>query len=236
MGKAGEYPKLIDFLMKNFKFDPKTTGLIIIDMDKGTCHPKGYLARLGAEVSVLTKPVPKIKKLLNFFRMKSLKVFYTTGSSGEELKGKFSVLDELKTLERMNLRSFPRIKEGFEKGYLGPNGKYGNSIIDELKPKKGEEIIRKTTSGAFNSSDIDYVLKRERIETLIITGVATNLCAGLTAMDAADRGYNCVLVSDATATFYEKWHKFALETFDFRFGKVMTTDEVIEELKDVFSE
>ena len=235
-GKLGELPKLVDLTVKSFKLDPGNTGLLIVDMDNYTCHPEGFLARLGVDVSELRKPIPNIRRLRNFFRKNKLKVIYTTGSTGEGLDAKaIRKADQqtLEALEKLNLKSFPRIREGFEKGHFGLKGKNGFRIVDELTPREGEIVIGKSTSGAFSSSDIDEVLKREGIKTLIITGVATNVCVGVTAMDAVDRGYNCILVSDATSTFYEKWQEAALETFDFRFGKVMTTDEVIHELKRV---
>ena len=58
------------------------------------------------------------------------------------------------------------------------------------------------------------------LETLVLAGIATDMCVETTARDAADRGFNVILAEDATATFFEHHHRSALSGFARVFGQV----------------
>ena len=105
------------------------------------------------------------------------------------------------------------------------------AVRRELAPRAGETTIQKTTFGAFNGSNIDQVLRLLGIETLVITGISTNACVETTARDAADRGYACVIVDEATADYDEQARDAALRGFHFNFGRVAATvDDVVAAL------
>jgi nicotinamidase-related amidase len=101
-------------------------------------------------------------------------------------------------------------------------------IRREIAPESDDVVIDKTTFGAFNGSTIDETLRRMRIDTLLVTGVSTNLCVETTARDAADRGYGVILVDECLADYDEGAQQAALAAFHFNFGRVMrTADELI---------
>jgi nicotinamidase-related amidase len=107
------------------------------------------------------------------------------------------------------------------------------AIREELAPVEGDTIVNKTTFGAFNGSDIDDTLRRLGIESLVITGISTNHCVETTARDAADRGYGCVVVDEATADYDDDAQDASLRAFHFNFGRVVrTVDEVIGHIDD----
>ncbi|MHC8352077.1 cysteine hydrolase family protein [Pseudomonas sp. RT4P38] len=99
------------------------------------------------------------------------------------------------------------------------------AFLEEVAPLAQETIIRKTTQGAFNGSEIDTTLQRMGIKNLVFSGVVTSCCVETTARDAADRGYGCVLVSDACADCDEAMHDAAMLNFGLYFGKVVDTAE-----------
>lgn len=96
---------------------------------------------------------------------------------------------------------------------------------EEVAPLGDETVIRKTTQGAFNGSEIDTTLRRMGITNLVFTGVVTSCCVETTARDAADRGYGCILVSDACADCDEAMHEAAMLNFGLYFGKVVNRAE-----------
>ena len=101
-------------------------------------------------------------------------------------------------------------------------------IRREIAPEPGDVVIDKTTFGAFNGSDIDARLKAMGVETLLVTGVSTNLCVETTARDAADRGYGVILIDECTADFDEPAQEAALAAFHVNFGRVVrSADELI---------
>ena len=71
--------------------------------------------------------------------------------------------------------------------------------------------------------DSPQTLRNLRLETLVITGMATDMCVETTARDAADRGYNVIVVEDAVATFNPEHHPHALSSLARVFGQVWST-------------
>jgi nicotinamidase-related amidase len=114
---------------------------------------------------------------------------------------------------------------------MAPAGSFEHRILEDIKPMPGELVINKTSYGAFNSTSIDQTLRNMGIDFLVITGVATHACVETTARDAADRGYRCVMVDDATATFTKYLHDATLRAFATLFGRVANTEDVCTELR-----
>ncbi len=85
--------------------------------------------------------------------------------------------------------------------------------IDVLTPTRNEIVIPKTSSGVFNSTNIDYVLRNLGVTRLIVAGVVTDQCVDMAVRDAADRGYLVSLPEDACATYSDARHQGALAAF-----------------------
>lgn len=85
--------------------------------------------------------------------------------------------------------------------------------VDALAPRGDEIMLPKTSSGVFNSTNIDYVLKNLGIRHLVVAGVLTDQCVDMTVRDAADRGYLVTCVADACATRSQERHDAALKAF-----------------------
>jgi nicotinamidase-related amidase len=112
-------------------------------------------------------------------------------------------------------------------------GSREHEIVDELKPLPGEHVLRKTTIGAFASTNIDSLLRALGCEQLYLTGVSTNMCVETTAREAADRGYGVTLVEDACGTTHEDLHQVTMRNFQRLFGRVRSTAESLSELDPV---
>ena len=109
-------------------------------------------------------------------------------------------------------------------------GSREHEILDELKPLAGEHVLRKTTIGAFASTNIDSLLRALQCEQLYLCGVSTNMCVETTAREAADRGYLVTLVEDACGTTHEDLHLVTMRNFQRLFGRVRSTAEALDEL------
>ena len=109
-------------------------------------------------------------------------------------------------------------------------GSREHEIVDELKPRPGEHVLRKTTIGAFASTNIDSLLRALGCEQLYLTGVSTNMCVETSAREAADRGYLVTLVEDACGTTHEDLHLNTMRNFQRLFGRVKSTAEALQEL------
>ena len=113
---------------------------------------------------------------------------------------------------------------------LWHRGTFEHEVIAALAPAAGELVIDKNTSSAFNSTGFEWLLRNLEVETLVLAGMATDMCVETTARDAADRGFNVIVVEDATATFFEHHHRAALSGFARVFGQVWDTARVLAAL------
>lgn len=98
-------------------------------------------------------------------------------------------------------------------GLLVPKGHPLGGVIDDLAPTRNEIVLPKTSSGVFNSTSIDYVLRNLGVARLIVAGVVTDQCVDMAVRDAADRGYLVTLPEDACATYTDQRHTAALAAF-----------------------
>jgi len=118
-------------------------------------------------------------------------------------------------------------RPGDAEPYRCPIGSPGYELCAELAPLPTELVLDKNSSGAFNSSPLDHYLRNLGIENLVVTGVSTNHCVDSTARDAADRGYNVILVEDACNDADPVAHRATMDTFARHFGVVRRADEVV---------
>ncbi len=113
---------------------------------------------------------------------------------------------------------------------LWHRGTFEHEVLASLAPAPGELVIDKNTSSPLNSTGIDGLLRNMEVQTLVLAGMATDMCVETTARDAADRGFNVIVVEDATATFFEHHHRASLSAFARVFGQVWDTDDVLAAL------
>lgn len=114
-----------------------------------------------------------------------------------------------------------------------PPGSREGEILDEIAPADDEIVLSKTCPGAFNGTNIDYVLRNLGIGTLVVGGVVTGSCVELAVRDANDRGYRVVLVEDATASWSQAMQDTAVEGMRDRSATIMTADQVVALVDDL---
>jgi biuret amidohydrolase len=195
-------------LRRDAAYQPGETALLLVDMqriwlepgldpDHPERGPDHYFYRQTASVTV-----PNNERLLAAARANGIEVIHTIIQSLTE-DGRDRSLDHKLT----PIHIAPSRAEGFPPKNLGPVG-------DEI-------LLPKTSSGVFNSTNIDYVLKNLGIHYLIITGIMTDQCVDMAVRDAADRGYYVTCVTDACAAASQERHDGALKAFG---GYCLTAD------------
>jgi len=113
-----------------------------------------------------------------------------------------------------------------------PKGSPEAQVIPELSLLENEILLPKTSSGVFNSTAIDYVLRNLNTRHLIVCGVLTDQCVDMAVRDAADRGYLVTLVKDACATISEERHQACLNAIK-GYCWMTDTQTVIERLNNL---
>jgi len=98
----------------------------------------------------------------------------------------------------------------------------------ELQPAPEELLILKPSYGAFYDTPLDTILRNLGCDTVVITGTMTNLCCGMTARQAYERGYKVIFAADATATNSAEIQAAELQTLRYGFAQVRTAAEIIQ--------
>jgi nicotinamidase-related amidase len=156
--------------------------------------------------------IPNIQVLLDNARRKDIPVFYC--------------IDEHLPLDT------------YEMNLWGPHamkGTEGQRIIDELRPSDRDYVIPKRTYSAFDGTELDRALKAvydgKGANTIIITGLDTNICARHTSYDAFTRGLRIIVVEDGVDAFTEEEHMSGLEYMKRVYGaEVKRTSDVVNSL------
>ncbi|XXX71822.1 cysteine hydrolase [Sorangium sp. So ce134] len=184
--------------------EPDAVALLVIDMQRDFLEPGGFGAALGNDVRRLQRIVPTVRLLLDAFRERGLTILHT------------------KEGHRPDLSDCPQAKRnrgapGMRIGDVGPMGRIlvlgepGNDFVPELAPAPGELVIPKPGKGAFYRTGLDARLAALGISQLLIAGVTTEVCVQTTMREANDRGYECLLIEDATESYFPEFKAATLE-------------------------
>jgi ureidoacrylate peracid hydrolase len=193
------------------------SALVVIDM-------QNYFVAEGfpLEVPVAREIVPNINRLASAIRNAGGLVAWvqTTASGGLERWGNHHRYTLSPEGARVRLSGLDERAEGFK-------------LYPALKPAPTDPRVKKITYSAFiaGSSDLDGLLRRRGIETVLIAGTVTNVCCESSARDAMMLDYRVIMVSDANAALTDEEHAATLNSFLVAFGDVMTSDEVIQRLR-----
>jgi nicotinamidase-related amidase len=95
-------------------------------------------------------------------------------------------------------------------GRILVRGEAGQDLIPELYPVAGEPVIDKPGKGAFYATDLGAILMHRYVDTLIVTGVTTEVCVHTTVREANDRGYKCLVPGDCCGSYDDEFHEVGL--------------------------
>lgn len=110
-------------------------------------------------------------------------------------------------------------------------GTWGAETVEELGPQSGDYEIIGRSWNVFYATELDKLLRKLKVNTVIITGVHTDACALLTAHGAVEHGYYVVYVADATAALHEDDHMAGLTIVGKCIGEIKSTNQVVKMLK-----
>jgi nicotinamidase-related amidase len=149
-----------------------------------------------------SKIIPNIKALLDHARKQKVPIVHATDAHLPGIDPEFDVWGKHAEAES-----------------------WGAEIIDELKPKKGDFRVFKRKYSAFHGTDLDQMLREMNVDTVILTGVATDLCIQHTAADAFFRGYKIVVPKDCVEAADTATHEAAIKFMRKAYAPEITTSK-----------
>jgi len=185
------------------EFDPKSTALLIIDMQRDFVMPGGFGEALGNDVTPLQATIAPTKRVLEAARKKGMLVIHTR-------EGHRPDLTDCPPTKLVRGRGKTRIGDAGPMGRILVRGEIGHDIVPELVPLPGEPVIDKPGKGAFYATDLELILRDRGIKTLIVCGVTTEVCVHTSVREANDRGYECVVLADCVGSYFPEFQKAAL--------------------------
>lgn len=179
-------------------------ALIVIDMQRDFLEPGGFGAMLGNPVERLQQIVPVVQQLLDTSRQLGITIIHTQ-------EGHRPDLSDCPAAKRQRGNLPLRIGDFGPMGRLLVAGEAGNAIIEPLAPQSGEIVITKPGKGAFYQTCLQESLRQRGISHLLFAGVTTEVCVQSTMREANDRGYDCLLIEDATESYSPAFKAATLE-------------------------
>jgi Amidases related to nicotinamidase len=194
------------------RFDPVRTALLVIDMQNF------YVGEIASVVGI----IPNINRIARELRARGGLVAFVGMTAGEGGTSLWPIYHDYFFTPEKGANHRDQLSEGHP----------GHEFHADLDIRQGDVIVYKSRFSPFiaGASNIEDVLRARGIDSLIVTGTATNMCCESAARDAMMRDYKVVMVSDANGARYPEDHLAGLTSFFQSFGDVRTTDEVINDL------
>lgn len=191
-------------------FDPMRTALLLVDVQNDVWQPSmaSTLPYFHSQVTEIV--LPNLKQLLQALRACSAEVMYTV-------------------MENLTEDGRDRSLDYKLSNFFIARGSWEAQVIAGVEAGDDEICLPKTSSGVFNSTIIEYLLRNMGIDTLVLTGFLTDQCVDHAVRDAADRGFYSICVADACATHTRERHEQALQAFS-GYCRTVTTNEYLREI------
>ena len=197
-------------------------ALLVIDVQNGFMSKGGSYDLLGMKISNYQQIIPKLKELISICRTYDVPIFYTQAvreSSGIDLLTKTH-------------RILPKSREErIKKRPICVRGTWDAKIVDEVKPTSKDHVVIKRRDSAFQDTETEVWLNSLKVNTLIFCGIDTSICVETSLRDGFNKGYDVILIADATASSNIRHYKTTIEHVKEYYGLVMKVKEIKEVLE-----
>jgi ureidoacrylate peracid hydrolase len=200
------------------KVRPGHTALIVIDMQNDFIAPGGLVGRSGRDVTAAQELAERLPAFIATARRAGVLVVF--------VRNVYSTERNLYLTDAWLEQAARKQAGGYTRFSVCAEGSWEGDYYGDVRPQPGDPVVTKHRYNAFHNTDLDTILRANAIRTVVMTGVATDVCVGTTAREAFMRDYYAVMVDDGTATFSPEDHTVTLRNFDRYFGEVSTIAEI----------
>lgn len=202
--------------------DPVETALIVIDMQNDFCSPNGYYSQAALDVAGLQSGaavdgLEPVARLIDSARSAGAFVVHTS-----------IIRDGDHQVSRLH-RVVPEIYRAYEASRQ-PNpfapGTWGADFHPIVAPLPNEYVVRKRAFSAFYQTDLELVLRRRSVRTLVLAGVVSYVCVLSTAFDAHARDFDVIVASDAAISLVPELHQPTMRIIDLIVGAAVPAEAI----------
>ncbi|MGB6799300.1 MAG: isochorismatase family cysteine hydrolase, partial [Xanthobacteraceae bacterium] len=210
------------------RLEPVHTALILIDVQNDLCSAGGRLDQLGQSLSLISKTIPNIARLLESARAAGVKVFYLRSEHTSVTSNIGTPSWHMGGNKAANWAGLKIAPNGGSLGESCVRGSWGAEIVAAVAPLPEEIVITKHRYSGFTDTRLDQLLRSNEIRTVVVTGFMTNSSVESTARDAAMRDYYLVIGEDCVATPEDAvdLHSVSLRAIQNHFGLVKSSEQI----------
>jgi nicotinamidase-related amidase len=175
-----------------FALELAACALLVVDMQHEFLSPGGWIDALGLDVSLLAPAARNVQRGLAAARAAAIAIVHTREGYSSDLA---------------DCPAFKRYRADPPPGALGTQGRYmvrgepGHAIAAPFAPLPDEPVIDKYGAGAFHATDLEVQLRTRGVRQLVVCGVTIDCCVLASLFEANDRGFECLLIGDATGCY-----------------------------------
>jgi ureidoacrylate peracid hydrolase len=200
------------------KVDPRHTALVVVDVQNDFCAQGGMMEREGYDLSAVQTMAAALPRLIAAARAAGALVVFVRNVYSTETN---------RYLSDVWLEQAARQRKGsYTVSPVCAPGSWEGDFYGGVQPLPDEPVVTKHRFSAFHNTDLETVLRARSIRTVVLAGVASNVCVETAAREAFIRDYYVVFLSDGTATYDGPAHEATLRVVDQFFGQVATIDQV----------
>jgi ureidoacrylate peracid hydrolase len=197
---SGQDPYLRDIV------SPQWAALIVVDVQNDFCHEDGFFGKIGADLRGVQSAARRIDELLPRARRAGVPVIFVT-------------------MEHDPLTNSPAWRQRYPTARADAcvAGSWGAELY-RVRPAPGEPVVVKHRYSPFVGANIEYLLRANERRSLLVAGVATNICVESVLRDGFMRDYHVALVEDCAGAYSEQAHRSTVENTRAFLGRVVDSE------------
>ena len=202
----------------------RNAALVVVDIQNDFVHPSGKVGNEGGDVTPLLAAVEAINRLIVAARRGSVPIVYVQVTHSP-------------TVDTPSYRARYATRGMSVDDLLCAEGSWGAEFYDGLEsPEEGDQIVTKHGYDAFAGDDFAVRLTEMKVDTIIVTGVVTELCVLGTVAGGFERGFHAIVPREATSSVDNQAAEAALKLIAGFYGTVVSLEDCIAELQAAGSE
>lgn len=198
--------------------DPERTALIVVDIQNDFAGPSGLLKRVGVDMTLAEATIDRIEAIIPVARKAGATLAFMRVVTEPETDS-----DALKALYA---------RKGRPGGQAICRTEDGGADYYRVAPEPGDIEIAKLLYDSFHGTDLEEHLRARGIDTLLMTGIATDCCVDATARAGFHRGFHIFIVSDACASYEKELHDSSLKVLHKNCALLTTSDALVAAWSD----